>query len=69
MPEIRNIYPAQIHIDVKYTLEEIKMLRDFLSKCEFKAPLSEPQYAAANEFMQSFFPFLDDTINSIEGKA
>lgn len=73
MPEVVNIYPLDIHVEVRMSLSELNMLADFLDQCEFTLDKDSKENVECHKYvMRKFFPFInkltDDLVKeSVDG--
>ena len=60
MPEILNIYPLDVHTEIRFALSELNKLADYFDNCEFQGDLENDELKEANRYVkEEFFPFLD----------
>lgn len=66
MPEVINIYPMDVHAELRFSLSELNLLADFLDKCEYQGDLEDPNHKAEHEFViDKFFPFLNQLTDDL----
>lgn len=60
MADVLNIYPMDVHVEIRMSLSELNMLADFLDSCEFVRDAENEKNIAAHEYVtEKFFPFLN----------
>lgn len=66
MPQVLNVYPLDIHTEIRFSLTELNLLADFLDKCEYQGDLSDPENNEHHEYvMKKFFPFLNQLTDDL----
>lgn len=70
MPDVINIYPLDIHIEMRMALSELNMLADFLDQCEFVLDKDCKENIECHEYvMKKFFPFINKLTDDLMSGA
>jgi len=60
MLEVINVYPLDVHVEMRMSLSEMTMLADFLDQCEFTIDKDCQENVACHKFVtEKFFPFIN----------
>lgn len=70
MPDVLNIRPLDIHIEMRISLSELNMLADFLDMCEFTLDKDDEQQVEMHDFVtKEFFPFINKLTDDLMSGA
>ena len=60
MPDVLNVYPADVHVEIRISLSELNMLADFLDQSEFVLDPDCDENVACHAYVtKKFFPFIN----------
>lgn len=60
MPQVMNIYPLDVHVEIRMSLSELNKLADFLDQCEFVLDKDCDENVACHNYVtKEFFPFIN----------
>lgn len=66
MPDVLNIYPLDIHTEIRFSLSELNLLADFLDKCEYQGDSEDEDNREHYDYvMKKFFPFLNQLTDDL----
>lgn len=67
MAEVKSVRPVGVEVDVAFTVEELKMLKQAYDRCEINVDLRNPEDRRFHDyFVKVHAPFIDQTLKDLE---
>jgi len=66
MPEVIQVRPKGIYVNIEFPLDELKKLRDACNHIELKIDMKKPEEVAVGDyFTGTFYPFIRKIVEDL----